>query len=243
MSKNYVTATWEDAPHLTEAKKKDLLGSYPLHMRNARSKGEPSLDAGAIYPVPESDITVDPFEIPKYWPRIYGMDVGWKRTAAVWATMDYDTETTYLFSEYYKGQAEPPIHAYGIRSRGEWIPGMIDPTARGRGQIDGKVLFDMYLDLGLDIFKAENPRESGIYEVWIALSTGKLKVFSSLRSWLSEFRIYRRDDNGKVIKSNDHLMDATRYLWMSRNMAIQKPPEEQMQQQPGPDGRSAQQGY
>ena len=34
-------------------------------------------------------------------------------------------------------------------------------------------------------------------------------------NWLSEFRLYRRDEKGNVVKENDHLMDATRYLVVS----------------------------
>jgi hypothetical protein len=47
------------------------------------------------------------------------------------------------------------------------------------------------------------------------MSENRLKVFSSLRNWLNEFRLYRRDEKGKVVKDNDHLMDATRYLVVS----------------------------
>ena len=47
------------------------------------------------------------------------------------------------------------------------------------------------------------------------MSFGKLKVFKSLGNWLQEFRLYRRDDKGRVVKDNDHLMDATRYLVVS----------------------------
>ena len=42
-----------------------------------------------------------------------------------------------------------------------------------------------------------------------------MKVFSSLKNWLDEFRLYHRDENGKIVKTRDHLMDATRYLVMS----------------------------
>ena len=56
------------------------------------------------------------------------------------------------------------------------------------------------------------------------LSTNKLKVFGSLVNWFAEFRLYRRDENGKIVKDNDHLMDDTRYLVMSGlDRAIAKP--------------------
>jgi phage terminase large subunit-like protein len=210
-----VRATWDDAPHLSDQDKEDLLASIPPHLKKARSQGIPHLGAGAIYPIPEAEITCDPFEIPVWWPRVYGMDVGWNKTAAVWGAHDRESGVVYLYSEYYQGQAEPPIHAHGILSRGDWIPGVIDPAARGRGQKDGSRLFEDYLDLGLKIDLAENALEGGIYKVWTALSTGKIKVFSTLRNWLTEYRLYRRDEKGKVVKEGDHLMDCTRYIVLS----------------------------
>jgi hypothetical protein len=214
-SKYLVTAGWDDVPHLDEQTKRELLDSTPPHLRDARSKGIPSLGAGAIYPIPESEITVEPFEIPAWWPRAYGMDVGWNRTAAVWGALDPDSDTVYLYSEHYRGQAEPAIHAEAIKGRGIWIPGVIDPASRGRNQNDGQRLLAAYESLGLDLVTANNAVESGIYEVWMRFSTGRLKVFRTLVNWLAEYRIYRRDENGKIVKANDHLMDATRYYVMS----------------------------
>jgi hypothetical protein len=55
----------------------------------------------------------------------------------------------------------------------------------------------------------------------------RLFVFNSLQNWLSEFRIYRRDEKGKIVKQNDHLMDATRYLIVSGlQVACREPCEE-----------------
>ena len=97
-------------------------------------RGIPSLGAGAIYPVPESEVVVQPFKVPHYWPICYALDVGWNRTAALWAAHDTETDTAYLVSEHYRAHAEPPIHAEAIKARGAWIPGVIDPAARGRSQ-------------------------------------------------------------------------------------------------------------
>jgi len=47
------------------------------------------------------------------------------------------------------------------------------------------------------------------------MHAGKLKVFNSLSNFYSEFRAYRRDKDGKVVKERDHLMDGMRYLVMS----------------------------
>ena len=214
-SKFVVMATWDDAPHLSDEVKKELWNSIPPFQRDARSKGVPQLGAGAIYPVPESDFVVDDFQIPDHWPRAYGMDVGWNRTANAFGALDRESDTLYIYNEHYRGQAEPSIHVEAIKARGAWIPGVIDPASRGRTQRDGQQLLQDYIDLGLDLEVAFNGVESGLYEVWQRLSTGRLKVFRSCQNWLSEYRLYRRDEKGAVVKSNDHIMDATRYLVMS----------------------------
>lgn len=220
----YVQATWDDVPHLSEEEKSRLFAAMPLFQRDARSKGIPALGAGAIYPVPEDDFVIDDFPIPDHWPRSYGLDVGWNRTAAVWSAHDRDTQTVYLYSEYYRGQAEPSIHAQAIKSRGEWIPGAIDPAARGRGQVDGRQTVQMYRDLGLKLVEADNAVEAGIYDVWERMSGGRLKVLRSLRNWLEEWRQYRRDEKGHVVKAKDHLMDATRYdIRTGLALAVVKP--------------------
>lgn len=223
-TKYVVMATWDDAPHLGEKAKKDLWNSIPPFQRDARSKGIPQLGAGAIYPVPETDLLVDPFQVPPHWPQGYGMDVGWNCTAAVWGAVDRQTDTLYLTGEHRRSQAEPSVNAVGIRARGEWIPGFIDPASRGRGQRDGQQLFNDYSNLGLKLHLADNGVESGLYSVWNRMSTGRLKVFRSMSNWLQEFRLYRRDAKGHVVKENDHEMDATRYLESRLSLMIVKPP-------------------
>ncbi|MCH8505367.1 MAG: hypothetical protein LAT50_13710 [Ectothiorhodospiraceae bacterium] len=215
MSRAVVMVGWEDVPHLSAKDQAELERSIPPHQRDARKKGVPSLGAGAIYPVPEEDIKVAPFPIPAHWPRCFGFDVGWNRTAAIWGAIDRESNTVYLYSEHYRGKAEPSVHAASMRKRGVWIPGAIDPAARGRSQKDGEQLYQNYLDLGLDITKADNAREAGIEAVFEALSTGQMKVFSTLEHWLTEYRLYRRDEKGNIVKVDDHLMDATRYLKMT----------------------------
>lgn len=207
-----VCATWDDAPHLSEEDKKRLWLSLPPHQRDARSKGIPSLGSGAIYPILEGDITVDDFPLPAHWPRGYSLDVGWNCTAALWGAQDPETGVVYLTSCYKRGVAEPEVHVAAIKARGDWMFGASDPAARIGSQKDGDNLLDIYRKLGLKLIKADNSVESGVFDVWTMLSTGKLKVFRSLTPWFEEFRLYRRDEKGRIVKENDHLMDDTRYL-------------------------------
>lgn len=228
VSKFVTTAGWDDVPHLSEAQKRDEAARIPPYQLDARSKGIPQLGAGAIYPVPESDILVDPFVIPDWMPQSYGMDIGWKRTAVVWGAMNPDTDVLYLYAEHYMGHAEPATHAHGIRARGVWIPGVIDPAARGRAQKDGEQLLNLYRDeLGLNLTVADNGVTAGLDATWLRMATGRLKVFRGLQNWLKEFRMYRRDDKGHVVKENDHLMDCTRYEVVSGiKVATIRPPSQ-----------------
>lgn len=226
MSKFLVQATWDDVPHLNSVAKQELLAAYPPYQRDARTKGIPQLGSGAIYQVPESDILVSDFEIPPHYPRCYGMDVGWNRTAALWAARDNETSVIYLYSEHYRAHAEPILHVQAIQARGRWIPGVIDPAAKGRSQKDGVQLLLEYQGMGLDLEPAVNAVEAGIYACWSLMSAGKLKVFKSLGNWLGEFRLYQRDVDGKVLKAHDHLMDCMRYLIVSGRDRMRVKPAE-----------------
>ncbi len=225
----HIQAGWNDVPHLEELEKRRLIATIPPYQVDARTKGEPALGVGAIYPIGEGDISVPDMAIPDYWPRAYGMDVGWNKTSAVWGAKDPGSGIVYLYSVHYQGQGEPASHAASIKGRGDWIPGVIDPASIASNQIDGRSLRDIYNKLGLHLTDADNTVEAGITMVWNLMVTGRLKVFTSLEPWWREFRKYHRDDKGmgKIVKRDDHLMDATRYLVMSglQRMAIQPKPQ------------------
>jgi phage terminase large subunit-like protein len=233
--KAVVSASWDDVPHLTTQAKDDLLKSIPPFQRDARSKGLPQLGAGLIYPIPESAFVCEPFDIPKHWPRSYGLDVGWNKTAAIFGAIDRETDIAYIYSEHYQGEAEPAVHVAAIRARG-LLPGAIDPAAKGRSQADGRNLMQQYRDLGLELVEAANAVEAGIFSVWERLSTGRLKVFRNVQNLLSELRLYRRDERGKVVKERDHACDALRY-WEMSGIRIARAP---VPPKPKPDPITAQ---
>ena len=223
-SKYLVQAGWDDVPHLDEQTKQELLNATPPYLRAARTKGEPSLGAGAIYPIPVSEISVAPFLVPDHWPRSYALDVGWKRTAALWMAVDPVTGVCYAYSEHYMGQAVPVVHAEAIKSRGAWVPGVMDYAAHSRSQRDGETLAAEYEELGLQLSNANKAVDAGIQAVWQLLQGGRLKVFTTLGNFLAEYQLYRRDENGRIVKENDHLMDCLRYWVMSgREIATVRP--------------------
>jgi phage terminase large subunit-like protein len=203
--------TWDDVPHLTEEEKAKTLANTPPQLRDARSKGIPTVGSGMVYPVDPKNITIDDFPIPKHFKRLYSMDVGWNVTGGLWGAWDLDNDVIYIHSEHRQGMAEPVIHAKAIKSRGK-MSGVIDPAARGRSQIDGEKLYDIYVAEGLDLYLANNAVEAGIFDVWERLTTGRLKIFKSCTGLLREMSLYHRDESGKIVKTNDHLVDCLRYL-------------------------------
>ena len=213
--KTFIQAGWKDVPHLDAEEQRALMATTPPYQIAARTEGEPSLGSGAIYPIAEREILVPTAEIPSSWPRVYAMDVGWNRTAVIWGAKDPGSGRIVLYDEHYRGHGEPASHAEGVRARGAWMRGVIDPASSGSNQIDGRKLIDIYARLGLHLEPAVNAVEAGLTETWNLLVSGRLVVQEHLTNWRSEFRKYHRDEQGKIVKASDHLMDATRYLIIS----------------------------
>jgi phage terminase large subunit-like protein len=210
--KAVIQAGWDDASWLTEEAKEQMLADTPPHLREARRLGMPAMGSGNVYPISLESLLVTPFVIPSYFKRMYALDVGWNRTAALWAALDPQSDTLYIIDEHYLAESPPPVHAAAIRARGQWIPGVIDPASRGRSQADGNQLMQNYKDLGLQIVPAMNAVDAGIQALWQRMAGGTLKVFNTLPNFAKEFVLYRRDEKGKIIKEHDHLMDALRYI-------------------------------
>jgi hypothetical protein len=228
---------WDDAPHLnpphiSKEELDDLERDMLPHQRQARRTGRPALGAGAIYPVDEDTIFIDPIPIPDHWERAWAMDVGWTRTAALIGARDPDTDIYYLTGEYYLGQQMPIVHAHAIKAMLPWktLEGAIDPAAKGSNQKDGTKLRTEYEDLGLRLRSANNAVSAGIHRTLILMQGGQLKVFNTLTNWRKEFRLYRRvtkkterGETSAIVKENDHLMDCTRYLVNTPDLFTTRP--------------------
>jgi phage terminase large subunit-like protein len=224
---HYTQASWNDAPHISDQDKQELLSGMMPHEREAREKGIPAIGAGRVYTTPEADFVVDPFKLPNHWKYSYGMDFGWHNTAAAFTAYDPDTDIVYVYDEYKQGEKEPVYHASVLKAKGaKWMPGVCDPAGGSSNQKDGESLMDMYAGEGLNLSAANNGVDSGIMQVYQRLVTGRLKVFSNCSGLIAEYRTYARNADGKIIKKNDHVLDALRYAIVSGlSMARVKPAE------------------
>lgn len=207
-----------DAGHLTREQADAIVASYPEHEREARAFGKPVLGSGAVYPIPESEITIPGFSIPDEWPRICGMDIGWDHpTAAIWMAHNRDADVIYVYDAYKRAKQIPAVHASAIKARGAWIPVAWPSDALQAQKDSGKPMRDEYIAEGVAMLPERAQWEDGSIGVEPGLqiilnrmSTGRFKVFAGLEDWFSEYRIYHRKD-GVVVKKMDDAMDATRY--------------------------------
>lgn len=225
-----ITAGMRHAPHLSLADIAKQEEDTLPHLRPAVIDGNPTMGSGNVYQVLRSDIEFDYvkdskgkyIEVPAYWKRIGGLDVGFNKTAYLSGAYDQDNDTLYVIDEFGATQQPPAVITQGIKHRkGDKHPIMIDPASNGRSQVDGKRLIAEYRREGLDVRPADNAVEAGIHAVWSRLSTGRLKIFKHCVQTFREYEMYQRDTNGKVVKKNDHFMDALRYMVMGLSFAKQ----------------------
>lgn len=225
-----LNAGWDDAPHLSESVKQTLLESYPAHQRDMRTKGIPMLGHGRIYDLSEEFITCDPFEIPDHFMLIDGMDFGWDHPQAqIQLAIDTENDMFYVTHGWKQRQVSPDQAWTATKSWSKDVPTAwpLDGLQTEKGS--GKQQKAYYKEAGFKMLgeyatwpDGSNGVEAGILEILLLMRAGKFKVFAGLRDWFNEFLQYHRDEKGKIVKTGDDLMDATRYAYMMRRFAIQK---------------------
>lgn len=213
-SQYYQNATWADAAHITVRKREQLLDAIPPYQHKMRELGIPVLGEGAVYPVLEDTIKCDPFPIPEHFRVISGMDFGVNKSS-VWLALNEDTDVMYVYDVYTSKDDTVTAHASAIRQRGMHIPVSYPPFDGDARESSGDELILTYQNEGMPPCVAfANPDGSkyvspGVSEILNRMQTGRFKVFSHLEDWFKEFRLYHRK-NGKIVKTLDHTMDATR---------------------------------
>lgn len=215
---NYYTVrvSWEDIPHLSEEEKEQLRREYDPKELSARTQGIPGSGMGKVFPTDERFITVTPFAIPSNWKRAYGMDFGWDPTAAVWMTYDPSDKVYYVYSEYKQGRQALYVHANAIKSKGEWIPGLCDPSRGLVNYNDGTHQMEEYQRLGLALYPSDSGIQSGINKLLNGFESGTIKIFYTCVKLLEEIRLLHYDDeNPNKIKDGqeDHETDALKYVY------------------------------
>ena len=222
--------TIEDALHYTPEERAAIIARYPEHERAARAMGIPSLGDGAVFPVTEDSLLCDPFPIPNHWYQIAGIDFGFDHpTGAAKIAWDKDTDCIYLTACARERHATPVMFAAQVRGWGKWIPWSWPHDGLQHDKGSGLQLAAQYRDNGLPLLATNATHEAGgigveagLIEMLERMQTGRFKVFKTCTEWREEFRMYYRK-GGKVVKTDDDVICASRYAIMMRRFAVAKP--------------------
>jgi len=225
-----ITMTIDDAEHYSPEERARIIASYPVHEKEARTKGVPSLGSGRIFPVSEESITVAPFEIPKHWVQIGGLDFGWDHPfGAAGCAWDRDADVFYVTKVYREREATPIIHSAALKPWGDWLPWSWPHDGLQHDKGSGEQLAAQYRTQGLKMLPERatfddgtNGVEAGLSDMLQRMQTGRFKVFSTCGEFFEEFRLYHRKD-GKIVKERDDVISASRYALMMKRFAKVKP--------------------
>lgn len=229
-------ATWDDAPHLADEDKARLSAAYRDHERDARTKGVPMMGEGAVFPVPDEQIKVQPFQIPDHWAHIKGCDFGIDHPAAgAHIAWDRDEDVIYVTGCYRKANETAPYHAAWLNKGNSRIPVAWPHDGMNREKSGGKTLAQAYRELGVNMLpksarykRAPNetqdkggpqPVEPIVNEILDRMLTGKFKVFANCNEWFEEKRSYHRKD-GLIVARRDDILKATFYAVMMKRYAV-----------------------
>jgi len=219
--------TIDDVGHYTPEQREAIIASYPIHERNARTKGIPALGSGRVFPLDQEDVACDPFEIPDHWPQIGGLDFGWDHpSAAARIAWDRDTDVVYVTACHRAREHTPLMFASAVKSWGDWLPWAWPHDGLQHDKGSGEQLAKQYKDAGLAMLferatfeDGTNGLEAGVAQMFDRMQTGRLRVFRHLADWFEEFNLYHRKD-GLIVKQNDDILSATRYALMMRRHAV-----------------------
>lgn len=228
--------TWDDATHLDEEEKERLKASFPSYQVDARTKGIPMLGEGAVFPVSEDNIKIDPFEVPKHWARVKGCDFGIDHPAAgAEIAWDKDADIIYLIDCYKASDQTSVYHAAWFNKANPLIPVAWPHDGVNREKSGGDTIAAKYREHGANMMKksARYPKKPGekkekggsqpvepiVEELLERMLTGRFKVFSNLNAFFEEKRNYHRKD-GRIVAKRDDILKAVFYAVMMKRYAI-----------------------
>src|SRR5512139_542054 len=203
--------------------------------------GEWVFYGGRVYGVFNEDVhVIEPFDIPRDWPVTRGIDFGHRDPfVCLWCAVGPEQEL-YFIKEYYCREGKSMReHAREIQRMSEGMRiGLTvgDPAAK-------QSIEDLCYE-GIPTISGDNDRQAGRMRVmeYLALTEDgvapwplhdspakfakskwpRMYVFSNLREWRREMRYYRwaegvkREGDREKTEGEDHAMDPTRYIAMTR---------------------------
>lgn len=225
-----ITIVSADSLDNTHVNREELLAEFAQmskEERQARQRGEYVHFAGKFYGEFHDDSHVVKPPSPQHIRDqnvVVGIDPGLNRTGIIWVAFDNDN-VALAFAEFYPEQmvvAEVCKEIHRVNAIWGVTPDyyVIDPSARNRATVNAEQVQNAYLRGGIPTISGQNDRAAGILEVKRRLQQKGFYVSEKLVNLRREFHRYRKDPNSKdefaAVKKDDHLLDALRYVALSR---------------------------
>jgi phage terminase large subunit-like protein len=214
----YIMASWADNPHLTPQERQRLHHSTPAWIRDAREHGIPVFGVGKVFTMKEDTLLVPAFEIPPHFALIYGLDpaaTSGGTYGAVLLAYDRDKDIVYVVKDYKKNNITPVEHHNNLMHIiPDWVIGAVDPAGGGEDQHNRESTLDFFRRMKRKFViadKTKGSKEGTIDAIEMRCRSGKFFIFETCTDYLNEWRRYARDEDGKIIKKNDHCLDASFY--------------------------------
>lgn len=234
-------AGWNDAPHLSEKTKTELLDAIPEWEKEMRTKGLPSKGSGAIFQVEDKDIVVPEIVPNANADIVVGVDFGRSRdpSTIVWAMKDPDTDVITIFREDYLDQDRSSEAMAQVILNSPWpqapvvVPHDGNSVATDGGSETRAVIMR---ELGCNVMigtfsnpadvqnnitnvhKKHNGKEGGLAWMAYQFKKGSLKVCEHLDYFFKEKRSYFYITKGGKTQpkdGDDHVIDAARIAVLS----------------------------
>lgn len=234
----FQNATWEDAPHLDDATKEELLASIPEWQREMRTKGIPLSTAGVVFPITHSKITTDPLQIDNWDNILWSIDIthrGKEGNDPTVLTLAVQKGEQYYIhhQETFKEDGHPEKVAEYIKTTHYPNAPVIIPHDAGGAQGYGAVLKSFGINVQAEVFRnpelalsgiglsAVKPRpndiEVGLHHLNDLMNKGLLLINRECVSLFRELTTYER--TGKkgeaAYRGRDDHIDSFRYGVMS----------------------------
>ena len=235
ITRKFIPARLEDNPYLAEdGKYEQMLQSLPSVQKKQLLDGNWDVSEGAAFTEFEYDKhCIDPFDIPKTWERIKGIDYGYAaESAVVWGALDPQDETLIIYRELYqKGLTGEDLAKRIFEYEREdklSVRGVLDTAAWARTGTTGPTVGEVLTMAGHKLRRADKNRIQGKIQVHERLKLNpkgrpKLQIFKSCPNLIRELQGIPIDPNKPEdvdTKASDHAYDALRYLIMSRPRTI-----------------------
>ena len=235
ITRKFIPASLHDNPYLNDdGKYEQMLQSLPPTQRRQLLDGNWDVSEGAAFTEFEYDKhTIAPYDLPKHWTRVKGIDYGYAaESAVIWGCIDPTDETLIIYRELYqKGLTGEELAERIFEFEREdklSVPGVLDWAAWARTGTTGPTVGEALTKAGHKLRRADKNRIQGKIQIHERLKLNsqgrpKLQLFRTCPNTIRELQsipIDKLKPEDVDTKASDHAYDALRYLIMSRPRSI-----------------------